>query len=277
MGEPEEEEKPMFQDEIEKLMAQIDQEKQATEILHQSTEDFKGTIEDLTAELKALDEDQTEDQWKERFNEQQEMNSYLEKQILILQEKLKEFKGEMANSGSKSDDPFEIDESNEVELRRLIKQLEREKLQMTGTLKDLEWQLDSESKARDRINADIGEYRAGLAETQGKPAIPAVTEIRPAKYKMTPDKHINNNNFRGLRQGTTGRYYGIPDNQRIIDPRKGPVKRTAAAGHLPKIDSRDGKKVVKTSPGAQKPEPNYETRAYNSAKERREKYRNPLK
>ena len=31
------------------------------------------------------------------------------------------------------------------------------------------------------------------------------------------------------------RQYGIPDNQRILDPRKGPIKKTAAVKKLPKL------------------------------------------
>ena len=31
--------------------------------------------------------------------------------------------------------------------------------------------------------------------------------------------------------------FGLPDNQRIIDPRKGPVKKVAAVRKLPKLDS----------------------------------------
>ena len=31
------------------------------------------------------------------------------------------------------------------------------------------------------------------------------------------------------------RQYGIPDNQRILDPRKGPIKKTAAVKRLPKL------------------------------------------
>ena len=31
--------------------------------------------------------------------------------------------------------------------------------------------------------------------------------------------------------------FGLPDNQRIIDPRKGPVKRVAAVRKLPKLES----------------------------------------
>ena len=33
------------------------------------------------------------------------------------------------------------------------------------------------------------------------------------------------------------RQFGLPDNQRIIDPRKGPVKKAAAVRKLPKLDS----------------------------------------
>ncbi len=35
-----------------------------------------------------------------------------------------------------------------VELKQLIKQLQREKREVDGTLRDLEWQLDTESKVQ---------------------------------------------------------------------------------------------------------------------------------
>ena len=31
--------------------------------------------------------------------------------------------------------------------------------------------------------------------------------------------------------------FGLPDNQRIIDPRKGPIKKVAAVRKLPKLES----------------------------------------
>ena len=68
------------------------------------------------------------------------------------------------------------------------------------------------------------------------------------------------------------RYYGIPDNQRIIDPRKGPVKRTAAAGRLPKIDSRDGSSSVKSSPGPQESKSTVQPRGFSSAEYARTKH-----
>ena len=38
-----------------------------------------------------------------------------------------------------------------------------------------------------------------------------------------------------LFSGCFSRQYGIPDNQRILDPKKGPIKKTAAVKKLPKL------------------------------------------
>eukprot|EP00794_Sanderia_malayensis_P006817 gene6817-7586_t len=259
-------------EEIEKLKSQIGQEEEDAEMLEQSVVDLKSTVKDLAAELDNIEDHESDVQWKERCDEQLEMNSYLEKQISILNEKLKELKEELSSSESKNDPLFEINDYNEVELRRLIKQFERERRELSGTLKDLEWQLDTESKACFRINADITEYKTELAQNLGKAAMLPLGETRKDNVQKKLYRNIKYDNFKESRHAPNDRYYGIPDNQRIIDPRKGPVKKTAVAGHLPKINSRSGKSSVKSSPGPQKSESSKSPRAYSSAKEDRNKY-----
>ena len=42
----------------------------------------------------------TEDEWKARYHEQADMNKNLEKQIQMLQDKMRELKGEIEQSGN---------------------------------------------------------------------------------------------------------------------------------------------------------------------------------
>ncbi|XP_065058545.1 coiled-coil domain-containing protein 169-like [Rhopilema esculentum] len=237
--------------EIERLKGEINQEEQAKEMLEQSIADLTKTANELVDELELLEENNGEEEWKERYNEQVEMNKNLEKQILMLKDKMKELKGELERGNNVQ--TSELDQMNEIELKRLIKQLEREKHELDGNLKDLEWQLDTEAKSRYKIYEEIQEYKATTNENNALKDIKTKFPV----YSKIPSKT---------------RYYGIPDNQRILDPSKGPVRRTAAAGRLPKIGSREGTSSVKSSPGPTESTAHVKPRGYNSAEDLRTKY-----
>eukprot|EP00795_Rhopilema_esculentum_P000535 gene535-10220_t len=257
--------------EIERLKGEINQEEQAKEMLEQSIADLTKTANELVDELELLEENNGEEEWKERYNEQVEMNKNLEKQILMLKDKMKELKGELERGNNVQ--TSELDQMNEIELKRLIKQLEREKHELDGNLKDLEWQLDTEAKSRYKIYEEIQEYKATTNEIQNR------KDNRKEKLKEIKPRPQNN----ALKDIKTKfpvyskipsktRYYGIPDNQRILDPSKGPVRRTAAAGRLPKIGSREGTSSVKSSPGPTESTAHVKPRGYNSAEDLRTKY-----
>ena len=62
--------------------------------------------------------------------------------------------------------------------------------------------------------------------------------------------HISNAEFTLLVSSRHPNQFGLPDNQRIIDPKRGPVKKVAAVRKLPKLDSAEsgGSKSPGNSP-----------------------------
>jgi len=260
--------------EIERLREEIKQESQAKEMLVQSIADLEVTTSELSMELEDYEGDDGEEAWKERYNEQVEMNKNVEKQIAMLNEKMKELNKEIENSGSNLQGS-DLDQLNEIDLKKLLKHCSKEKRELEGYRRDLEWQLDTEAKARYNMLEEIEEYKATANELNrlNDNKRQRVREVKPiVKQKKNDMRDIQAKFNVSSKIPSKNRYYGIPDNQRIIDPRKGPVKRTAAAGRLPKIDSRDGSSSVKSSPGPQESKSTVQPRGFSSAEYARTKH-----
>ncbi|KAL3879189.1 hypothetical protein ACJMK2_031498 [Sinanodonta woodiana] len=75
---------------LEKLRAEIQQEKQMKEMLEQSAVELRVTVEELEKRFESIDNEGNE--WKTRFETQEEMNQQLEKQIITLQDKVEDAK-----------------------------------------------------------------------------------------------------------------------------------------------------------------------------------------
>ncbi|KAK2549661.1 Coiled-coil domain-containing protein 169 [Acropora cervicornis] len=234
--------------EIERLKAEIQQEQQMKEMLEQSTVELENTISDLEQKSNVKDED---NEWKARFQTQQEMNNQLEKQIVLLREKLGHLK---------------IPSRDEI--RKLMRQLEKDKVELQGQLRDLEWRLDNESKgstgsiicgrmiflalkyyihadllrnltpmfvgdgAYHKINEERKKYLTELDETAS-----FIDETKTKTRQALSEAMRENESQLQTAKIKNPRQFGLPDNQRIIDPRKGPVKKAAAVRKLPKLDS----------------------------------------
>ncbi|XP_013388888.1 coiled-coil domain-containing protein 169-like [Lingula anatina] len=203
---------------LERLRAEIQQEKQMREMLDQSSAELKLTVQELEKRFDTIDDEGNE--WKTRYETQVEMNQQLEKQVLVLQEKADEARKTL-KEGKTAKDPSrqavslkQGDDFNDAN-PHTVKQMEREKQSLNSQLRDLEWRLDQESKAYHKANDERKQY---------------VTEINMAKYQV---EHIKKAGYKEGEQSPRN----IPSDRRILDPQKGPIKKTAAVKSLPKLDS----------------------------------------
>ncbi|KAK0050491.1 coiled-coil domain-containing protein 169-like isoform X2 [Biomphalaria glabrata] len=220
--------------ELEKLRAELQQERQMKEMLDQSSAELRATIEDLEKHYDTIDNEGNE--WKTRFETQTEMNQQLEKQILMLQEKVEEAKRNLKEAGKSPRDNRAFDDLADAS-PHMVKTLERERNSLFNQLRDLEWRLDQESKAYHKANDERKQYVLEINATKS-----TIGDLRSKQRqlmlasqegppKITP--RVGDNNPKTYRDGGGN----IPEDQRIIDARYGPIRKTAAVKVLPSLDS----------------------------------------
>ncbi|XP_072170891.1 coiled-coil domain-containing protein 169-like [Diadema setosum] len=214
--------------EIERIRAEIEQEKQMSVMLDQSMLELTNTLMELERRYDGVMDEGNE--WKTRFETQEELNALLEKQILVLKERLDKSK-EDAKDGFDAQ-LKSYDELSESSLRRLVRELEREKNSLHSQLRDYDWRLDQESKAFHKAHEARKNYLTELRNAR----------VQEEEYRQT-QRGLKGSNFstpRDSKNSTPGsREPGrnVPDNQRVIDPRRGPIRKTAAVKKLPKLDT----------------------------------------
>jgi len=214
--------------EIDKLTIELEQETAIRDTLEASSHQIELNV--IEVDKRLLEENKgTENEWKEKYEQQYATHQHLDKQLYSMKDKMQELiKLDLEDNDAKSSTKM-----NDADLRNMLRQLEREKKVLEGKLKDYEWRLDSESQELYKVNEDKNKYKLQVnqaiheldeARLQSKTPMGLIPSIPGFKF------HTKKTDF-NLKQ----RHYGIPDNHRIIDPRKGPIKKTAAVKRLPKI------------------------------------------
>ncbi|XP_067661623.1 coiled-coil domain-containing protein 169-like isoform X3 [Haliotis asinina] len=193
---------------------------EAREMLDQSAAELKSTVEELEKRFDAIENEGNE--WKTRFETQQEMNQQLERQILIFQNKVEEARKNVreANKSPRDNRCFDDMEASP----QMIKNLEKEKQSLYSQLRDLEWRLDQESKAYHKANDERKQYALEINATKGH-----LEDIR-MRQKMAL---LDGSSTARTARGSGG---NIPDDQRVLDPKRGPIKKTAAVKNLPSLE-----------------------------------------
>ncbi|XP_052793826.1 coiled-coil domain-containing protein 169-like isoform X19 [Mya arenaria] len=288
--------------ELEKIRAEIQQERQMKEMLDQSAKELRITVEELEKRYEAIENEgmykylemveEERNEWKTRFETQEEMNQQLERQIIMLQDKIEEAKRNLKDAESKkkiapgktprdmksfddlSDYISHLKRLLEIESKanpQMVKTMEREKQQLYNQLRDLEWRLDQESKAYHKANDERKQYVLEINATKGnidgnkarqRAAVGVqqreVDEMsrsprlmgrsragsksrRSSFASSTMGSRVPSLRYRSwLTQNSRARLISnIPEDQRIIDPRRGPIKKTAAVKNLPSLELRD--------------------------------------
>uniref|UniRef100_A0A8W8LC75 Coiled-coil domain-containing protein 169 n=1 Tax=Magallana gigas TaxID=29159 RepID=A0A8W8LC75_MAGGI len=135
--------------ELEKLRAEIQQEKQMKEMLEQSAAELRATVEELEKRYDTIDNEGNE--WKTRYETQTEINEQLERQILMLQNKVQEAKANLKDVAF-SDESSE--EGNGKSVDKCI-QVDRTKSNLTSILKPSpESSADSKSSKKSDLPAE---------------------------------------------------------------------------------------------------------------------------
>ncbi|KAK3597690.1 hypothetical protein CHS0354_040065 [Potamilus streckersoni] len=247
--------------ELEKLRAEIQQEKQMKEMLEQSAVELRVTVEELEKRFESIDNEGNE--WKTRFETQEEMNQQLEKQIITLQDKVEDAKRNLKDAkayveGSRvspvnsppdspkskstgitinisvspqaGKTPREIKTFDDLSDANptMIKSLEKEKNQLFNQLRDLEWRLDQESKAYHKANDERKQYLLEINSTKNN-----LDDVRTRHRAAVTLQQREIESIPRTPRDVGG---NIPEDQRIIDPKKGPIKKTAGVRNLPSLE-----------------------------------------
>ncbi|XP_025026776.1 coiled-coil domain-containing protein 169 isoform X2 [Python bivittatus] len=176
---------------------ELTQEKQMKEMLELSIFEMNNTVAELEKTLNRIDDEDNE--WKTRYETQIELNKQLERQIGFLQGKVEHLDG---NPTDKLASVRSFDQMHMDSLHQFLKKLEEEKKSLQNQLKEYELRLEQEAKI------------SGSLKPLERQKIDAV-EMK--------------------RENQVLRRCNIPRNQRILDPKKGPIKKTAGVKHLPKL------------------------------------------
>uniref|UniRef100_UPI00398F00C7 coiled-coil domain-containing protein 169 n=1 Tax=Pristiophorus japonicus TaxID=55135 RepID=UPI00398F00C7 len=199
---------------LQALSDELENERQMREMLDQSASELRNTVSLLEKRLDNVEDEGNE--WKTRYETQQELNIQLERQIRILEEKVEYIRGSPTDRLSSV---RSYEEMPVGALKQLIKQLEKEKKSLQNQLKNYEWRIDQEAKAYHKSNDERRTYLTEIAQ--------ASLTIETAKKQ----KAIGSREKKVLK----GKY-NVPTTQRILDLKKGPIKKTTAMKQLPKLN-----------------------------------------
>ncbi|XP_020639499.3 coiled-coil domain-containing protein 169 isoform X1 [Pogona vitticeps] len=201
---------------LEGAALELQQEKQMKEMLELSIYEMKNVVAELEKRLDSVGNEDNE--WKTRYETQIELNKQLERQIGRLQGKMEHVCGSPTDrlASIRSFDQMHVDSLNQF-----LKHLEEEKKSLQNQLKDYELRLEQEAKAYHKVNDERRAYLAVISQISG--SLKSLEEQKMDGVEMKRE----NQRLRGK--------YNIPRNQRILDPKKGPIRKTAGVKQLPKL------------------------------------------
>ncbi|XP_038674826.1 coiled-coil domain containing 169 isoform X2 [Scyliorhinus canicula] len=182
-------------------------------MLDQSASDLQNMVAQLEKRLDSIEDEGNE--WKTRYETQQELNTQLERQIRILEEKVEYIRG---NPADRLSSVRSYEEMPVGVLKQLIKQLEKEKKSFENQLKNYEWRIEQEAKAYHKANDERRTYLMEIAQ-----ATLLIETMKKQKAMWSRENNV-------LKEK-----HNVPTAQRILDLKKGPIKKTAALKQLPKL------------------------------------------
>ncbi|XP_065933227.1 coiled-coil domain-containing protein 169 isoform X1 [Magallana gigas] len=154
----------------------------------------------------------------------------------------------------------------------MIRMLEKEKNVLMNQMRDMEWRLDQESKAYHKANDERKTYSLEINSTKGsindfstrtklsssRDALDTIPGSRTPRSmgsrislnemdenssspspRRSKIKTVRNTNYRSLRnlENEIRLMGNIPEDQRILDPKHGPIKKAAAVKSLPSLET----------------------------------------
>ncbi|KAJ8275568.1 hypothetical protein COCON_G00073200 [Conger conger] len=121
-----------------------------------------------------------ENEWRTRFETQQELNGQLEQQICLVREKLEDLRGNPDDrlSSIRVYDAMPVDA-----LKRILEQLTRDKASLQNQLTDCSLRIAQEAKAYQKANEDRRAYQAEISK-----AVPALVPGRRLQQMARPQE-----------------------------------------------------------------------------------------
>ncbi|XP_069747787.1 coiled-coil domain-containing protein 169 [Narcine bancroftii] len=145
--------------ELERLSGELERERQMRDMLDQSASGLRNVVSQLEKQMDTIEEEGNE--WKTRYETQEELNLQLERQIKILEEKLECTRG---NPVDRLSSVYSFEEMPVGALKQLIKQLDNEKKSLLNQLKNYEWRIEQEAKAYHKSNDERRIYLTEIAQ-----------------------------------------------------------------------------------------------------------------
>ncbi|XP_066555871.1 coiled-coil domain-containing protein 169 isoform X2 [Amia ocellicauda] len=191
-----------------RLRLEIEQEKQMKEMLEESIFELRNTVVILEKRLDTVEDEGNE--WKTRYETQQELNRQLERQIALLQGKLEDIR---ANPIDRLSSIRSYDEMPVGALKQLLKQLENDKKSLQNQLKDYTLRIEQEAKAYHKANDERRTYLAEIS--QASAVLEASRKQQKVQSRLTQEDRQMKDNYYTAR------------NKRDLDSKHGPIKKTA--------------------------------------------------
>ncbi|NWR90343.1 CC169 protein, partial [Furnarius figulus] len=135
--------------------------KYCREMLEISIFELRNTVKELEKRLNSVEDEGNE--WKTRYETQVELNKQLERQINILQDKVKLIRGSPSDKLSLV---RTFDQMPVSSLKEVLKQLEEEKKSLQSQLKDYELRLEQEAKAYHKANDERRMYLSEILQVR---------------------------------------------------------------------------------------------------------------
>ncbi|XP_076046385.1 uncharacterized protein LOC143028335 isoform X2 [Oratosquilla oratoria] len=212
------------------LENELEQEMRYRDTIRWSVGVLQQSVDDLEKQLDEIENGGgSDEEFKLRYDAQVELNAKLEEQTKWYKDEL-ESSRERMNKGQEFAYDQGLDDYTEFELAHMVKLLERERNGLYGELRNKSWLLDNQSKEYYHLKELIKAYSGDL------------TIVNRSLEKIWRQQQHNY----GLAGGSTPvlspgslRWIsetGINPSQRIIDPRKGPIRKTVGVRSLPRLD-----------------------------------------
>ncbi|XP_023218685.1 coiled-coil domain-containing protein 169-like isoform X2 [Centruroides sculpturatus] len=228
-------------DDLERLKLEIYDEKRKKKVLEESIAELQQAVSVLEEQTENMDISE-DDEWKIRYYTQVEVNQQLEGQRDWLQDRVYSARNQTQDVAStritRSNKligiqamlaELDLDSLTEHQLQRYLKQLEKERNGLYNELRDTEWKLDQESKSFHKFNDTRKAYMTEITD--------AVLNLEAMKSRMKYMELSDEGSV--VKCPRHLKYLNISPDQRVIDPKKGPIRKTAGVRSLPKIETEE--------------------------------------
>ncbi|KAL5261880.1 hypothetical protein ACHWQZ_G007549 [Mnemiopsis leidyi] len=203
-------------------------------LLKESARDI-GTEEEI---LIRDGEDEEDERWLNKYKIQRTKNAELEAEhedllakINITKLKLKDAERSMALKN-----PLDY---SDAEVRKLLVSTNKEKNSLTSELKDYEWRLDSESQKFAKAEEQRKTFMVQLyGATEANRILNTEHRLKQERIQKTKSQSkLNEKKMTPTKNGTPSPKKTV----KMLDPKKGPVKKSALVKTLPKLEERKKK------------------------------------